>query len=58
MSFDSLPMQTQDDRAPMTDTTLNSHGLCRGGRQNIKNQNGVCRLLCLIEDFGMASLDN
>jgi hypothetical protein len=26
--------------------------------ETFKGQNGVCRLLCLIEDFGMASLDN
>ena len=38
MSSDSLPMQTQDDRAPMTDATLTSHGLCRGGSRNIKGQ--------------------
>jgi hypothetical protein len=27
MSSDSMPMQNQDDRAPMTDATLTSHGL-------------------------------
>jgi hypothetical protein len=43
---------------PMTDATLTSHGLCKGGSRNIKGQNGMCRLLCLIEDFGMASLKN
>jgi hypothetical protein len=58
MSSDSLRMQTQDDRAPMTNTTLTLHGLCRGGSRNIKGQDGVCRLLCPIEDFGMASSDN
>ena len=58
MSSDSLPMQTQDDRVPMTDATLTLHGLCRGGSRNIKDQNGVCKLFCLIEDFGMDSLDN
>jgi hypothetical protein len=58
MSSDNLPMETQDDRAPMTDATLTSHGLCRGGSRNIKGQNGMCRLLCLIKDFDMASLDN
>ena len=58
MSSDSLPMQTQDDHVPMTDATLTSHGLCRGGSRNIKGQNGMSRLLCLIENFSMASLDN
>jgi hypothetical protein len=30
MASDSLPMQTQDDRAPMTDAILTAHGSSKG----------------------------
>jgi hypothetical protein len=30
MASDSLPMQTQDDRAPMTDAILTAHGSIKG----------------------------
>ena len=43
---------------PSSSTTLTAHGSCKEGSWAIKCWANVRRLLCRVEDFGMASLKN
>jgi hypothetical protein len=56
MSSDSLPMQTQDDHAPLTEAILTARGSSKGSSCFIKCRAIACRLR-LVENLGMALLE-